>query len=73
MPPSDAQKRASNKYNLKNMATIGCKVKKEEAALFKQFCKDQGKTSNTVLKDFVLACIYGPETGEPPDKPPDGP
>jgi hypothetical protein len=73
MPPSDAQKRASNKYNLKNMATIGCKVKKEEAALFKQFCKDQGKTSNTVLKDFVLACIYGPETEEPPDKPPDGP
>lgn len=55
------------------MATIGCKVKKEEAALFKQFCKDQGKTSNTVLKDFVLACIYGPETEEPPDKPPDGP
>lgn len=73
MPPSDAQKRASNKYNLKNMAAIGCKVKKEEAALFKQFCKDQGKTSNTVLKDFVLACIYGPETEEPPDKPPDGP
>ena len=73
MPPSDAQKRESNKYNLKNMATIGCKVKKEEAALFKQFCKDQGKTSNTVLKDFVLACIYGPETEEPPDKPPDGP
>lgn len=73
MPPSDAQKRASNKYNLKNMATIGCKVKKEEAALFKQFCKDQGKTSNTVLKDFVLACIYGPETEEPPEKPPDGP
>ena len=73
MPPSDAQKRASNKYNLKNMATIGCKVKKEEAALFKQFCKDQGKTSNTVLKDFVLACIYGPETEEPPEKPPDSP
>lgn len=73
MPPSDAQKRASNKYNLKNMATIGCKVKKEEAALFKQFCKDQGKTSNTVLKDFVLACIYGPETEELPEKPPEGP
>lgn len=73
MPPSDAQKRASNKYNLKNMATIGCKVKKEEAALFKQFCKDQGKTSNTVLKDFVLACIYGPETEEPPEKPSEGP
>lgn len=73
MPPSDAQKRAANKYNLKNMATVGCKVKKEEAALFKQFCKDQGKTSNTVLKDFVLACIYGPETEEPPDKPPGGP
>ncbi len=26
MPPSEAQKRASNKYNLEHNATLGCKV-----------------------------------------------
>lgn len=73
MPISDKKKASNAKWNKENITTLGCSVKKEEAALFKQFCKDQGKTSNTVLKDFVLACIYGPETEEPPEEPPDGP
>lgn len=30
MPPSEAQKRVSNKYNLEHNATLGCKVRKEE-------------------------------------------
>lgn len=55
--PSDAQKRASNKYNLEHMATLGCKVKKKEAESFKTYCSTQGKTSNTVLKEYVLDCI----------------
>lgn len=57
MSPSDAQKRAANKYNLEHMATLGCKVRKEQAEAFKQYCKDNGKTSNTVLKEYVLSCI----------------
>lgn len=57
MAPSEAQKRASNKYNLEHMTTLGCKVRKEQAAAFKEYCADQGKTSNTVLKDYVLECI----------------
>lgn len=55
--PSKAQKKASNKYNLKHMSTLGCKVKKEDAVAFKKYCTDMGKTSNTVLKDFVFECI----------------
>lgn len=55
--PSEAQKRASNKYNLEHMTTLGCKVKKNEAYAFKEFCAAQGKTSNTVLKEYVLSCI----------------
>lgn len=55
--PSEAQKRASNKYNLEHMATLGCKVRKDQAEAFKEHCKKQGKTSNTVLKEFVLECI----------------
>ena len=57
MSPSESQKRASNKYNLEHMSTLGCKVKKDEAEAFKKFCLSQGKTSNTVLKEFVFQCI----------------
>lgn len=57
MAPTEAQKRASNKYNLKNMATLGCKVRREEAEAFKEYAKRHGKTSNTVLKEYVYECI----------------
>ena len=57
MAVSEAQKRASNKYNKAHMATLGCQVKKDEAELFKAYARDKGKTSNTVLKEFVFDCI----------------
>lgn len=51
-------KRAANdKWDKENMTTLGCKVKKDEAAAFKEYAKEQGKTSNTVLKEFVYKCI----------------
>ena len=62
MAPSEAQKRASNKYNLEHMSTLGCKVRKAQAVAFKAYCQNQGSTSNTVLKDFVLGCIGEQET-----------
>ena len=39
------------------MAVVGCKVKKEQADRFKAYCSEIGKTSNAVLRDYVLACI----------------
>ena len=57
MAVSDAKKRANAKWDNENMSTLACKVKKEQADAFKEYCKEQGKTSNTVLKDYVLECI----------------
>ena len=57
MAVSEAQKKASNKYNLEHMATLGCKVRKEDAEAFKQYCSEHGKTPNTELKEHVLHCI----------------
>lgn len=62
--PSEAQKKASIKWDKENMAVIGCKVKKEQAEKFKTYCKEKGKTSNTVLKEYVLDCIDEQEAGE---------
>lgn len=64
MAPSDAQKRASAKWDGENMTTLGCKIKKDQAEKFKAYCADQGKTSNAVLKEFVLDCIGEKEAGE---------
>ena len=57
MAPTEAQKRASAKYQEKNIASLACRVKKEQAEKFKAFCEAHGKTSNAVLKEFVMKCI----------------
>lgn len=63
MAPSEAQKRASAKYQKDKISSLACRVKIEQADKFKEYCATQGKTSNAVLKEFVLKCI-GEETGE---------
>lgn len=57
MALSEARKAANAKWDKENMSTLACKVKKEEAAAFKEHCAQQGKTCNTVLKEFVLETI----------------
>ena len=57
MAPSDAQKRATKKYQKENIASLACRVKKEQAEKFKAYCDSIGKTSNAVLREHVLACI----------------
>ena len=57
MAVSEAQKRASNKYNKEHMLTLGCKVKKEEAEKFKEYAREKGKTTNTILREYVIDCI----------------
>lgn len=65
MAPSEAQKRASAKYQKENIASLACRVKKDQAEAFKAYCADQGKTANNVLKEYVLDCIGENEkTGE---------
>ena len=52
----DSQKKASAKWDKENMITLGCKVKRIEADTFKKYSASQGKTANTVLKEYVLRC-----------------
>ena len=57
MSPSDAQRKAAAKYQKENIASLACRVKKEQAEKFKAYCTEQGKTSNAVLREYVLSCI----------------
>lgn len=64
MAPTEAQKRASAKYQRENIASLACRVKKEQAEKFKDYCAEQGKTSNAVLRKYVLDCIGEDENHE---------
>ena len=57
MAPSEAQKKAAAKYHKENIASLACRVKKDQAEQFKAYCKSIGKTSNAVLREYVLSCI----------------
>ena len=52
------------KYQKENIASLACRVKKEQAEKFKAYCAEHGKTSNAVLRDFVYKCIGEEEAGE---------
>lgn len=64
MSPSDAQRKAAAKYQKENIASLACRVKKEQAEKFKAYCAEQGKTSNAVLREYVLSCIADAPTTE---------
>ena len=70
MAVAESRKRANAKWDKEHMTTLGCKIKRTQAAAFKAYCENQGSTSNTVLKDFVLGCIgeqeAAPQAGEGP-------
>lgn len=57
MAVSEAQKRASAKYQKERIASLACRMKVEDAEAFKAYCAAQGKTVNAVLTEYVLRCI----------------
>lgn len=54
---TDAQRRAQTKYNAAHFSTLACTIQKETADAFRIAAKNNGKTVNAVLTDFVNAYI----------------
>ena len=57
MAASEAQKKAAAKYHKENISSLACRVRKDQADKFKEYCEGKGKTVNAVLRDFVFDCI----------------
>lgn len=53
MALTDAKRRANNKYIKENMTTLGCKMRKDDAAAFKIACNIMGTTPNAVFRRAV--------------------
>ena len=73
MSLTEAKKRANAKYQAKTIASLACRVKKEQAEAFKAYCESAGKTSIAALKDFVLECIGEQEPGTASETPQEAP
>lgn len=61
---SESHKKGNRKWDAENMATLGCKVKKEQAERFKEYAQGKGTTANALLKNFVLETINDKEEQE---------
>ena len=57
MPVSEAKRKANAKWKKENRITFGCSTNKTEAAAFRAYAEQQGKTPNALLKGFILSCI----------------
>ena len=55
MAVSTAQKKASAKWDAAHMATLGVKLKKEQAEKFRVICAADGLTVSTALREYVLS------------------
>lgn len=59
MAVSEARKKANAKWDSQNMTILGCRVRKDYAARFREACAAAGTTPNAVLKqaadDFMEA------------------
>ena len=64
MAVTESRKKANAKWDAGNMTTLGCRVKKDQAEKFKTYCAEIGKTSNAVLRDYVLDCIEEKQNAE---------
>ena len=53
MALTDAKRKANNKYIKENMTTLGCKIRRDKAAVFKQVCEDHGDTMNAIFTRAV--------------------
>lgn len=64
MAVTESRKKANAKWDAENMTTLGCRVKKDQAEKFKTYCAEIGKTSNAVLRDYVLDCVGEKQNAE---------
>jgi hypothetical protein len=54
---TDARKAANRKWDAAHMATLGVRLKVEEAEAFKSYAAERGQTVNSVLAGYVRRCL----------------
>ncbi|MGN0603953.1 MAG: hypothetical protein ACI4I2_08245 [Oscillospiraceae bacterium] len=60
---SEKQKGYARKWDKENMRSISCRMRTEDAELFKEYCAAHNTTPGAVLKEYVWKLLeeYGKE------------
>ncbi len=53
----EVHRRSNVKWDREHMRSISCRVRTEQADLFKKYCAENNTTPGRVVKDFVLGVI----------------
>ena len=61
---SEKRKQTLKEYNQKNYSVLGCKLPRETADDFRNYCKAQGKTVSSVLSEYVKKCLASERSGK---------
>lgn len=61
---TESQKKARNKWDAQNMVVLGCKVRREQADLFRGRCKEAGTSVNEVFRLAMERFLAETEGGD---------
>lgn len=56
MAVSEKRKERTQKWDKENMYAFSCRVRSNEAEVFKEYCTANGTTPYAVLKKYILRC-----------------
>ena len=54
---SEKQKASARKWDRINMRSLSCRMRTEEAEIFKKYCAEINTTPGGYLKKIVLQCV----------------
>ena len=54
---SASQKAAARKWDKENLRSVSCRLRTEDAELFKEFCATRGTTAGALIKQFILLTL----------------
>lgn len=60
MPMTDKKRLTDAAWRKKNYKRIGVKLYKNDAQAFENYCKENGKSVNSALREYVAACLGRP-------------
>ena len=64
MAVSEKQRQLALEWDRKNMKSLSCRVRKNDAEIFNEYCFAHNTTPGKLIKEFVLDCVkkYDEET-----------
>lgn len=54
---SEKRKASNQKWDLENMRSVSCRLRREDAELFKQYCEEHNTTPGAYLKNHIHSVL----------------